>query len=278
MPYPRFLPTGLLLLVATLVSACAGTRAVPADDTLNAALWVQSAAEYRAATLQTYRAAAAHLPDVLGPDGASALPDDPGPASQPPAVIVDVDETVLDNSPFQARLIAAGRTYDPALWDAWVQEAQAEPVPGALAFLQEAARQGVTVFYVTNRDAEQEAATRANLEREGFPLAEGVDVLLMRGEQEGWGSDKTPRRALVAGDYRVVMLFGDDLNDFVEARRAPAERRALVEQHAECWGRQWFVLPNPVYGSWERAAYGFESGLPLEDQRTRKRGELDPAQ
>ena len=147
-----------------------------------------------------------------------------------PAVIMDIDETILDNSPFEARLLAKGIAYDATLWQDWVAEAKAKPIPGALEFVRYAQARGVAVFYVTNREAAQKPATRSNLATAGFPLRDGVDTLYCRGERPDWGSDKTTRRAEITPHYRILLLFGDDLGDFVSGvNTSVANRRALSE-------------------------------------------------
>jgi acid phosphatase len=238
---------------------------------LNATLWTQRSAEYRASTEQAYRAASRMVDQGLADPEWTAAPeqeDDQG--GLPPAVILDVDETVLDNSPYQARIIVEGKEY-PEGWDAWVRESSAPPVPGAIEFARRAAQRGVTVFYVTNRDAALEQATERNLESLGFPLAADVDVLLMRGERDGWGSDKASRRAHVASTHRVLILAGDDLNDFISVSRASIEERDRLEaEYASHWGVKWIMLPNPIYGSWERALYGFDYELSSEQKRALK--------
>ena len=278
------------LAIALVVSACAARPAAePADrgplplpegpmPTLDATVWVQTSAGYEAAALQTYRLARHELDRALADSSRTALlePDD-GYRSRPPAVILDVDETVLDNSPYQARLVRSGREFTPETWGAWVREEAAEPVPGALAFTRAAAERGVAVFYVTNRDHRLEPATRANLRSLGFPLPESPDRLLMQDEREGWGSDKASRRAQVARDHRVLLLLGDDFNDFVSGARASTEAyHRLRERHADRLGRDWFMLPNPTYGTWERAARGFRSGLSPREALRAKLESLDP--
>jgi acid phosphatase len=242
---------------------------------LNATLWTQQSAEYRASAEQAYRTASRMLDLALADPAWTAVPEQEGdPSHLPPAVILDVDETVLDNSPYQARLIVDGSEY-PEGWDAYVREATAPPVPGALGFTRYAAERGVTVFYVTNRDAQLEEATEKNLERAGFPVAKNLDVLLMRGEREGWGSDKSSRRAYVAGTHRILILAGDDLNDFIPVSQASIEERDRLEaDYASHWGARWIMLPNPAYGSWERALYGFDYQLSPEQRRERKRENL----
>jgi len=267
----------LPLLSAFLTLACATQPAQPPATTpaaatvpcnpghalLNASLWVQSSAEYRAAALGTY-ATARRMLDAALADPSWHVEDGTSDPAQPPAIILDADETVLDNSAFQARVIQAGKTYDSATWKQWGEEAAAEAVPGAAEFLAYAKSRGVTPFYVTNRDADEEPGTRRNFEKLGYPLDPNMDTILTRGEKEHWKSDKTSRREHVAATHRVLMLFGDDLNDFANAReKNAAEREAIVTTHANWWGTRWFMIPNPMYGSWERAATGGE-GTPCE--------------
>jgi acid phosphatase len=238
----------------------------PATALVNATLWLQSAAESRAAARQAYSAARIALEAALAdPAWVGALEEREAEAGQPPAIILDLDETVLDNSPFEARMIHRGIIFDQEAWNEWVEESAATALPGAADFLSYARERGVTPFYVTNRAAGEEAATRRNLERLGLPLGTGPDTLLVLGERPDWQtSDKSPRRASVARSHRVLMLVGDDLNDFVSARGLdPAARRRAVEEHAAWWGRRWILVPNPVYGSFERAVTGTE-GTPCE--------------
>jgi 5'-nucleotidase (lipoprotein e(P4) family) len=192
------------------------------------------------------------------------------------AIIVDVDETVLDNSPYQARLILEGGLYNEDSWREWVDAAEAEPLAGAVTFLQTAAARGVTVFYVTNRDVSGKEATRANLLAAGFPIDRTREVLLLKGEN-GWTSGKTARRALIAKDFRIVMLAGDDLNDFFPARTEhPDPRKADVEEYADWFGERWIVLPNPTYGSWEASLFGRDYELSPEAKRAKMLEHLRP--
>ncbi|MDX1584332.1 MAG: HAD family acid phosphatase, partial [Thermoanaerobaculia bacterium] len=224
-----------------------------ADRNLDATLFVQTAAEYEAIALQTFSAAEALASEGLE-DPAWQAVEDVSAGEKPPAVIVDVDETVLDNSAYQARLILDDATFDRESWKEWVEEAKAEPVPGALEFARWADRAGITLFYVTNRRAEEEAATRRNLLALGFPIREEIDTVLTRGEREGWSGDKSTRRAHVALDFRVLLLIGDDLGDFVGRDwGGVAGRHEIVMANRDKWGKTWLVLPNPTYGSWMRA-------------------------
>lgn len=248
-------------------------------DHLNATLWTQTGAEYEASALQAYELAGMMLEWALRePSWTASLEqlEAGGYEELPPAVILDVDETVLDNSPYQARLLLDDQEFATESWNDWVREARAEPVPGALEFTRAAADRGVTVFYVTNRNHVVEEPTRDNLAATGFPLRDDVDVLLTRDELPDWGSDKGTRRATVARDFRVLLLVGDNLGDFLDGVRAdPAQRAAMLRERGGWWGRRWIMLPNPQYGSWEGALIGFEYGLSRAQKRRRKLQALD---
>lgn len=234
---------------------------------LNATVWVQSGAEYRAAALSTFAAARRALDAALADPSLNAEEGASDP-SQPPAIIVDSDDTVFDNTRFEVRELRQGRTYDAADWKQWVAEASADAVPGATSFLQYAKSRGVTVFYVTNRDADEEPGTRARIQNLGFPLEANLDTVLTRGEREEWkSSDKGPRRAFVASTHRLLLVMGDDLNDFANARdKSVAERYDIVAGKESWWGTKWFMVPNPMYGSWERAIHGGQ-GTPCEQMQ-----------
>jgi len=242
---------------------------------LSATLWVQTAAESTLLSEATFAAAGAALERALADPAWSAVGQGAEAAALPVAVIVDVDETMLDNVAYQAELLLRGEAFGAASWGAWVSAAVAPARPGALEFARVAAARGVTIFYVTNRDPDQETATRENLLRAGFPLSEQVDAVLMENERPGWGRDKESRRAAVAADYRVVLLLGDDLNDFVTADRLTfAERRELADRVRPHFGVDWFLFANPMYGSWQRALGGNLSGLSAEEVARRRAASL----
>jgi len=236
----------------------------PALALVNATVWVQQGAEFRAAALETFASATRALDAALADPTWSAEEGTSDP-SQPPAIVVDSDDTVLDNTRFETRVLQLGKTYDDKTWADWVAEASTDAVPGAAAFLAHAKSRGVTVFYVTNREAKEEAGTRQRIANLGFPLDANVDTVLTRGEREEWKvADKSSRRAHVAASYRLLMLVGDDLNDFANARdKSVADRYQIVEDKQSWWGTKWFLIPNPMYGSWERALTG-GTGTPCE--------------
>lgn len=247
-------------------------------ENLNAVLWVQTAAEYQASARQAYVLAEMMLDVALADPTWSALTEQEGAdfADLPPAVILDVDETVLDNSPNQARQVLDDRDFTTETWHEWVREERAGTVPGALAFVRAATARGIRVFYVTNRRHQVEEPTRRNLAARGFPLDAAVDTVLTRGERPDWGGDKGSRRAHVAVDHRVLLQIGDNLGDFVSGVNVDrAARQALVERYADHWGQRWIMLPNPQYGSWDGALIDFQYGLDRGAKRARKLGALE---
>jgi acid phosphatase len=243
-------------------------------ELLHSVLWTQTAVEYRASALQSYRRATAMLDEALAdPSWTAALEQTGDFSGLPPAVILDVDETVLDNSPYEARLIHQGEMYNLDSWHDWCREEKAAAVPGALEFTRYAADKGVKVFYVTNRRYVVEEATRRNLGALRFPVdMGGDDTLHTRGEIEAWDtSDKGTRREEVASRYRILLLIGDNMGDFLSGGLTSVEERAsLFEEHEAYWGTRWIVLPNPQYGSWEGAIIDFEYNASEEERRRRK--------
>lgn len=247
-------------------------------STTSATLWAQNSAEYRALTTSIYRTASSNLALAVEDSYWTAYPEqeDKPIRKLPPAIILDVDETALNNAAFQARMIKQNSSFNPEKWNSWVMEAKADAIPGALSFTQRAAERGIAIYYLTNREAKVEEGTRENLKKLGFPLPQNGDHILSKNERENWTSAKTERRAYVAANHRILMLFGDDLNDFVSAKGiSQQERHQLVEEHNDKWGRKWFVLPNPTYGSWESALYNFDNSLSPNRIDSTKSSKLD---
>lgn len=253
-------------------------KKVAHHNNLYSTLWVQTAAEYRALAHQTYAQAQSALDAALRDRAKTAAPVEQTDRfnNLPPAVILDVDETVLDNSPYQARLVAEDKLFNPETWADWVREEKATAVPGALEFTLYAASKGVKVFYVTNRHTSLEEATRNNMARLGFPIDDQVDVFLMKKEEDDWGSAKGTRRAHIARQYRIVMLVGDNLGDFVDNYKTDVEaRRGTVVENKEMWGTHWIVLPNPTYGSWDSALIDHNYRLPPNEASQKRFDALD---
>ena len=247
------------------------------EQNIMSVLFQQTAAERLAGSLQTFKSAKQALDNALADSSWSALP---GQAvyGKKPAIIVDVDETVLDNTAYEARMILDGTKY-PEGWVSWGKEAAATEVPGAKDFLNYAASKDVTIFYVTNRVVELKEATKKNLTKLGIPWDKTKDTVLMRGENN-WGSDKGPRRTLVGNEYRVLLMIGDNLGDFVDAKDNnlnPSNRKNIVSDYADYWGVQWFMLQNIAYGDWEGALYDFNYSLSPDEVYNSRLEFLDPA-
>ena len=275
----------LALAVSALLAGCAAAPPRPAavapmpaaNDNLNAVVWTQAAIEHDLIYLQTYRDAQSRLLAALHDPQWDALTkeDRAAPAAGlPPAVVLDVDETVLDNSPYQARLVKSGGQYDEASWAAWCKEERARALPGALAFARFAAAHGIAVIYLSNRAQDLDAVTLANLRRLGFPVA-GPDAFLGLGTVEPGceqvGTEKGCRRQLVSRKYRVLMQFGDQLGDFVDVvANTEAGRRQAIDGYMGWIGTRWFVLPNPTYGAWEPALFNNDWSAPPAERRRQK--------
>ena len=256
----------------------------PADDSLNATVWYQTSVERDLVYRAIYRAAGVQLAAALADKRWDALAREDrhnDPRKLPPAIIVDVDETVLDNSPSQVRQIRERRGFDDASWGEWVNERKAKALPGAAEFLGAAAKKGVTVFYISNRTADQAQATLDNLRATGFPVKDagqflGLGTVVEGCEQEG--SEKSCRRQLVARSYRVLMQFGDQVGDFVQIlANTPEGRRAAIAPYADWIGQRWWALPNPLYGSWEPALFNNAWSQPAGERRAQKESALDDA-
>lgn len=239
-------------LVAAILSAGCGSSARLTHENLNGLLWMQTSGEYRAACLTAYRTATTQMEKALADPGWTAALEQSGDLSAlPPAVILDADETVLDNSAYQARLAKTSGAFALDTWNAWCREERATAVPGAADFCRLAVEKGVTLLFVTNRDADLAEATLRNLGKAGFPSdPRRVQVIGKVAE-----SDKGPRRSDLSRRYRILLLIGDQLGDFVSVPKAASstDRAALAEQNAARWGTKWIALPNCTYGDWERS-------------------------
>ena len=223
-------------------------------------LYAQSSAEYEASNIQTYVNAKSALDRALNDlSWTAAIEQKKNFKNKPPAIILDIDETVLNNIPFQARSIINGQSY-PVGWLEWMLEESSDAVAGVSEFLEYAQSKGVKIFYVTNRIAVAEDATRNNIKKLGLPLDADRDVLLMK-DENGWTSDKVSRRELIAKDYRILLLIGDQLGDFLPLDETTLEldsRKNLADTYKHMWGSKWFMITNPMYGRWEASIYNNE--------------------
>lgn len=220
-------------------------------------LWIQRSAEVRALSYQAFNVAKLIF-DLDLQKGASG---------KKKAVIVDIDDTVLDNSPYQAAMVDDNFGY-PEGWGEWCNAAEAEALPGAVDFLKYVVSKGGDVFYISNRKVKYKEGTMKNLKALGFPQVTDDHVLLREKT-----SNKEPRREIVRKEHRIVLLMGDNLNDFdnIFRKKSLGDRAAAVDQVKDQFGTKFIVLPNPMYGDWEGGVYkGNWKMSPAEKNKARK--------
>jgi acid phosphatase len=266
----------LLVLASVLAAVSFGSvraQEVAPNDMLLATLWTQRSIEYRANTLSVFALARIRLDQALADKSWTAAPVEQTGDFQnlPPAVVLDIDETVLDNSLYQVWMMKNNQTFSTKTWNQFCAAQVSTAIPGAVEFTKYADGKGVKVFYITNRGAETEKDTRANMEKLGFPMGGNVDTFLMQNEKPEWGSAKGTRRAVVAKDYRILLNIGDNFGDFDDRyRTSVAERAKLFDADLDYWGKQWLMIANPTYGSFDTATYGHDFKKPLAEQRKAK--------
>jgi 5'-nucleotidase (lipoprotein e(P4) family) len=212
------------------------------EQDVMALLWMQTSAEYRELCYQAYNVAKIQVDETIKNTKKKA---------KPLAIIVDCDETILDNSAYDAGFIGYNDAYASDTWAKWVNAAKASAMPGSKEFLQYMARKGVAVFYVSNRDAITGLnGTIKNLKKLGFPNVDKKHVLL----QTDTGN-KQPRFDAVAKNYNVAVYMGDDANDLPVGTYGQSlqQRNNTVDKNENEFGIKFVALPNPVYGDWEPA-------------------------
>jgi len=257
--------TNVLVLCCTVIAGCSTPPPAYDPERDLGLLWVKHSAEYRAITKQVYASATAALPRFIDDTSWSAIPGQTDAADLPVAVILDIDETSVSNVDFQ---LTFERPFANWKLEKWTSETAATPITGAAEFVAAARAAGVTMYFVTNRPCElidgvddscpQKQSTIDDLAEVGI-VTDNDHVMLS--EEQGWNREKSVRRNYIAQSYRVIMLIGDDLQDFVPCIRdkvyAPCttaataeDRHAMVAEHAHYWGNGWYILPNPMHGSW----------------------------
>jgi 5'-nucleotidase (lipoprotein e(P4) family) len=255
-------PLALLLLVLPMKAT--GQGFTEADLKTLSVIYVQKAAEYRALCHQAFNMARIAVEAELKKPK-RLIP--PAERKKRPAVIFDIDETLLDNSPLQAQYIKDGKLFDLDSFNRWILLEDAKPLPGALGFVRFLKMKGVEIFYISNRTNDVKEATIANLRKAGFPDATPERVLLASRNSE----TKEPRRDFIRANHRVIMYVGDDLGDMGESfeRKSVTERFTAVDERRDLWGTLYVVLPNPMYGAWENAVYSYRQLSPEERNRLR---------
>lgn len=261
-----------LTFAMLLSTSCEVSNTAPKDQPkensqeylIHSTLYAQRAAEYKALCYQAYALAQKQIETVLV-EG----------KTKRPAVILDLDETVLDNSPYTAWQIESGEPYEPETWAEWVEAAEAEAVPGAVEFLQWADSSEIEIFYISNRSADGLAATIENLQNLNIPQADSASVFLKTET-----SDKSARREKVKQTgVEIVLYIGDNLGDYSEIWDKPANPRDRLDSliaYRDKIGVEFIVLPNSLYGTWEGAVYDYNRELNDEQRDSLRRSFLEP--
>lgn len=238
----------LLLLLAScgikVTTQTTKTIAIPTEVpsrlySVQSVMWQQNAAEYRALCYQAFNVAKYRLDEILLDDNLKG---------KKLAIITDIDETVMDNSPYNAKLILENAEYTPDTWFQWSEKEEALPIPGATKFLNYAASKNVEIFYVSNREDREKAATIENMKKIHFPYADDKHTLFKIKE-----SKKEERFNKVKEEYTVVLYMGDNLSDFSNKFTEPSTtyRNSIADELQNEFGKKFIVLPNPMYGDWE---------------------------
>ncbi len=246
------LSTSVLFILS--FSACKNTEVItkkaienPSAYSTSAVLWQQQSAEYEALCYQAYHLAKLNLDKIIKNDVDNSL-----------AIVMDLDETVMDNSPYNAMLIKTGQSYSFESWRKWTALKQAQLIPGSLEFIKYAKEKSVTVIFISNRMEEEIEDTQLNLAQEGLEEINFENFYFKTNS-----SSKDERRAKVEDQFKVVMYIGDNLGDFngnFDKQNSKA-RKEVLNKYSQEIGSKYIILPNPMYGEWEGAIYNFNYKL-----------------
>ncbi|MDA8018826.1 MAG: substrate-binding domain-containing protein [Thermoanaerobaculia bacterium] len=231
-----------------------------AHERLFNVLWVQRSAEFLAATQQLFQIAEERIGQALDDPSWSADPEGPPPSARPPAILVDVEGALLDESPFWAEVVRRNLGSSADLRHEWSSRGDARAVPGALEFVRAARAREVEVFYLSDRDSSLEGGLRKNLEELGFPLPPDRDVVFSHSDL-GEAVGASAALALLRRTHRVILVVGDSLDAFVDRALPLEQQHAAAREHAVFWGKKWILLPNPNAGTWPDDLYLREDGL-----------------
>jgi 5'-nucleotidase (lipoprotein e(P4) family) len=237
----------LMVITLTFLVSCS-THSNPREYQIGAYLWQQTSGEYRALVYQAYNIARERVErDLLDKHNRKR------------AVIFDIDETLFDNSVGGAQDIVQSKPWKENEFNDWVQLRQSAAIPGTLDFVKFLVDHQVTVFYISNRPLSTFDATYDNLTKLGFPVKK--ENLLLKGDEHS----KESRRQFVLKKYDVIVYLGDNLTDFPGGfeNKSVADRNALTDQLKSDFGEKLIILPNPLYGDWERALPTDKSRLEL---------------
>lgn len=255
----------ILVGVAFMLNSCQQEQAFDEsksqDHLIMATLWYQKSSEMKALYYQCFNWAKLRVEmDVLK-----------NPSKLKKAVVVDIDETMLNNSPFEGKCINTGKSYTSESWSNWTSQINAKALPGAVEFSKFAESKGVEVFYISNRSVDEFDVTLKNLQKENFAFADSAHLLLMTNT-----SSKTARRDIVKENYEIILLIGDNMGDLSEIfeDRSANFGFDLVDEQRSMFGEKYIVLPNPMYGSWEKPILDYKKGLSNEEKYELRKSKL----
>ncbi len=225
------------------IMSTAAVAPIVVDGKIWSSAFQQQAAEYKALCLQAFSIARERVDEAIQRT-----------YIRPLAIVSDIDETFLDNSPYAVHQALQGKGYDPATWMEWTARGIADTLPGALSFFQYAASRGIEIFYITNRETPEQEGTLKNLQHFGFPYADTAHLLLRTGE-----SGKEKRRQQVMQQYDIFLLLGDNLSDFSDVfdKKSTTDRETAVMQLQAEFGKRFIIFPNFNYGGWEDALFQY---------------------
>jgi len=223
----------------------------------NSVKWQTTSKEYRYLTSETYKGAT----DALK---SKTLPTTPW------VVVMDVDETVLDNSQYQVTVEKNGAGYSSKTWSEWVASEKATLVPGVKSFIKTVFEQGGKLALFTNRNREQDNHTWNNLKALGIPVSPDNTCVMGRVDADKTAidgikviNDKDLRRQQITNGsascympnnsrtslfpaLKIIMQVGDNIEDFSGITQEEADINALLPRAKD----ELILLPNPMYGSW----------------------------
>ena len=224
---------------------------IETNGKLYAAVFQQNAAEFQALAVQAFNIARIQLDQILEEQAKN-------PNGKPLAIVTDVDETFIDNSPYAVERALQGKSYSQESWNEWTAKADAKPLLGSQAFFQYAASKGVEVFYITNRNVQDKAATMKNLKKYDYPFVDDTHMIVRTNE-----SSKEARRQKLQETHEIVLLLGDNLSDFhmMFDKKTQEERLQNVKDNQALFGKRFIMFPNSGYGDWEAALFDYNHNL-----------------
>ena len=248
-----------------LIAGCSGNKnsAPDSEQMVMATLWYQHSAEMTAIYYQAFNLAELRVNQII----------EEYEGEKPLAIVVDIDETMLDNSPLEGKNILEGERYSKERWINWTNCAIAEPLPGSKAFADFLEQAGIELFYISNRSVDDLEATIKNLELHDFPYAD-ADHIFLKSDT----SSKKLRRDNLSSTHNIALLIGDNLGDFSEIFEDRSDKlgKSLVDQHKKEFGSRFIVLPNPMYGAWTSAIYGSTSKLSPKEIAEKRKSYVTP--